>query len=83
MKVSTRIKRNFTPEQISGKPVKMLVDCGRTETAIAGSLEETDSINALFAEKGYTLLPKESPVYNGSEIVLHYTSTTYKDWCNA
>lgn len=29
-----------------------------------------------------TLLPHECPVVNEDEIIIHYTSTTYKDWCN-
>lgn len=28
------------------------------------------------------LLPQECPVVNGTEIIMHYTSTTYRDWCN-
>lgn len=80
MKLSTRIKRYVAPEWIDGRKIKMLVDC--SEEHDAATLEEADAIHATLLERGCKLLPQESPVVNANEIVMHYTSTTYKEWCN-
>lgn len=79
MKLSTRIERYVAPEQERRK-IKMLVDC--SEEHEAATMEEADAIHAALLERGCKLLPKESPVVNANEIVMHYTSTTYKEWCN-
>lgn len=64
------------------KPIRFLVDCGKTEDLRATSLRSANKISRGFDAKGYKLLPQECPVINAQEIVLHYTSTTYDKWCN-
>ena len=83
MKLSTRIKRYVEPECYEGKSIKLVVDCGKNgEVVIANTLEEADRIHNEFIDKGYSLLPpNECPVVNDNEIVMHYTSTNYRDWC--
>lgn len=82
MKLSTKIKKYCDPEYKT-RPIKMMVDCGLKETAVAGTLAEADERHKEFLAKGYTLLPlNECPVINDKEIVMHYTSTTYAKWCN-
>lgn len=82
MKLSTRIKKTIDP-QFQYKPIRMMVDCGKTENIVAETDFIADKYHATFLAKGYKLLPQECPVINGNEIVMHYTSTTYRDWCNA
>lgn len=83
MKLSTRIKRYVAPDLISGRKIVLMVDC--KEIIIANTLTEADTVHKELTEKmGCKLLPlNECPVVNGrNEIIMHYTTTTYKDWCN-
>lgn len=81
MKLSTRI-RKYVPQAAADLPIHLLVDFGKTVDLICLDRESADEAHGKLTAIGYTLLPKECPVYNGKEIVIHYTSTTYKDWCN-
>lgn len=89
MKVSTKIKK-YVPYVDLGEyslvPIVFMVD---GEVAEDGNLytlnfEIADEYHRyLTKDKHCTLLPlRECPVYNGVEVIMHYTSTTYKDWCN-
>lgn len=80
MKLSTRIKKYVAPELLD-RPIKILVDCGKNGHAIANSLDDADAYHRAALLMGCTLLPKECPVVNENEIVIHYTSTTYREWC--
>lgn len=87
MKLSTRIERSgflrlCRDGDTSADKIVLLVDCGK-EREETYSLFSADLRHKEFLKKGYTLLPKESPVYNGEEIIFHYTSTTYKEWCES
>ena len=85
MKISTRIKRYVPADMIDGRKIILMVDCGETAKEEADTLEAADAIHARFTADGYTLLPlSERPVVNSlNEIIMHYTSTTYKEWCKA
>lgn len=91
MKLSTRIKKYVDPALLwSGVPgdicdreIVLMVDHGRRY--VTHSFKAADSMHKLWTEKWrYKLLPlNECPVVNGNnEIIMHYTSTTYRDWCN-
>lgn len=82
MKLSTRIKKYVPADLIDGRDIIMLVDCGNTAGAYADTLALADVRHGEYLKKGYKLLARECPVVNSKEIVIHYTSTTYKDWCN-
>lgn len=47
------------------------------------TLSDADKIHEYLTKKcGCTLLPlNECPVVTEREIIMHYTSTTYKEWC--
>lgn len=61
--------------------IVFMVDCKETEKA--NTLEKVDTIHNKLIENGCKLLPKECPVISSDgNIYLHYTSTTYKNWCN-
>ena len=82
MKLSTRIKRDIHEDLARGRNIVIMVDCKRVfsnpDPAVADCAHEYWT-----KRKGCTLLPKESPVVNGkNEIIYHYTSTTYRDWCH-
>lgn len=87
MNLSTRIKKSgflllCGDGDTATQKIVLLVDCKeRIETY---SLRSADIRHKEFLRRGCTLLTKESPVYNASgEIIFHYTSTTYKEWCAA
>lgn len=86
MKLSTRLQRDlwcgyFTAYGCTTKPVTLMVDCKRT--AHSNSLSALDDYHRILVGKGCKLLPiSESPVVNDKEIIVHYTSTNYRDWCN-
>ena len=68
-------------------PIVLMVDGKREwngEDLWSYSLDVIDQYHhSLTKDDHCTLLPpNECPVYNGKEIIMHYTSTTYKDWCN-
>ena len=87
MKVSTKIKK-YVPMVDLGEycsvPIVFMVD---------GKMPDEDYWTYNFAladvyhkaltkELHFTLLPlNECPVYNGKEVIMHYTSTNYKEWC--
>lgn len=86
MKVSTKIKK-YSPEAVQGdeygRLIIFMVDCEMV--AVTKSFSEADKINEhLTKDLGYALLPiNECPVYNSiNQVIMHYTSTTYKDWLN-
>lgn len=83
MKLSTRIRNYVAVENgISPLRVVLMVDCKR-DGLETYSIDMADEYHRyLTKDEHCTLLPKESPVINGSEIIFHYTSTTYKDWIN-
>lgn len=64
-------------------PIVLMVDCKRTGLETY-SLDMADEYHRhLTKDEKCTLLPlNECPVINGKEIIMHYTSTTYKEWCN-
>lgn len=86
MKLSSRIKKT-APHFVNGST------CPRTIVIMLDGkrIRETDSWTIADADH-YTLtsvhsckyLKQESPVINcRGEIIFHYTSTTYRDWCKA
>lgn len=81
MKLSTRIMRDTLITDYTRKPIRLMVDCGKTEDVTVKYLSYADKYHEDFLAKGYKLLPKECPVVNKEYIVIHYTSTTYADWC--
>lgn len=89
MKLSTRIKK-YVPlcgdgkSGICTKLIVLMVDCKRTELETY-CLDLADEYHRyLTKDEHCTILPQESPVINGKgEIIFHYTSTTYKEWCKA
>ena len=67
-------------------PVVLMVDCERQykndgifQSYSLGMLDEYHRY--LTKDEHCTLLPNESPVWNGKEIIMHYTSTNYLNWC--
>ena len=88
MKLSTRIRKNvscsfcgYGNTKIIMETVVFMVDCKRELETY-----DLDTANAyhnyLTNNKRCTFLPHESFVVNGNnEIILHYTSTTYAEWC--
>lgn len=87
MKLSTHLQKKlwwgyFTAYGCTTRPVTLMVDCNRT--ANSSSLSKLDKYHRDLVSKGCKLLPaNEWPVVNDHEIIVHYTSTTYKDWCKA
>ena len=96
MKLSTRLKKTVSvPVWKSGNGVewfqdfnhehyaiRFLVDFEEYEACIM--LSDADRIHKRLLGYGCTLLLRECPVVNSNhEIILHYTSTTYRDWCRA
>ncbi len=94
MKLSTRIKKYVPEDLIFGtekwsnpkgdytqRAIVMMVDCERR--AFTHSLTMADEYHRyLTKDEHCTLLPlNECPVVNDHEIIMHYTSTTYKVWC--
>lgn len=88
MKLSTRIKKTCGGwfqcrnglEFIPDTPIVFMVDCKRWSSAIF--FEDADSKHRELLSRGCKLLPEECPVYNENEVIIHYTTTTYRDWCN-
>lgn len=95
MKLSTRLKKTVSaPVWAMGNgaewfqdfnrehyTIRFLLDCKEYDKCVL--LNSADQIHRHLIENGCTLLLKECPVINGNhEIILHYTSTTYKEWCN-
>lgn len=83
MKASTKIKKYVPSEALGSVPVIVMVDCEQKYASY--SLDRIDEYHDyLTKDRHCTLLPlNECPVFNGVEIIMHYTSTTYKEWCNA
>lgn len=86
MKVSKMVEKYVAPINVIGNYCKynivFMVDFERhDETHYMTDVEVmhkylTSGLHCKF-------LKKESPVVNSKqEVILHYTSTTYKDWCN-
>ena len=72
----------------TGVPIVLMVDCKREyngDCYASYSLSEIDHYHRFLTKDEHcTLLPlNECPVYNGKELIMHYTSTTYRDWCNS
>ena len=95
MKLSTKIKKYVPAVDLvdtSLVPIVFMVDgkrkfvsrYGHEEELSTNSFETADRWHKdLIENEHFTLLPlNECPVYNGKEVIMHYTSTTYKDWCN-
>lgn len=91
MKLSTKIMKYVDYEDCVGKGIMLMVDCGTNdnidtitihESTIENTLKEADKWHRyLTEEKKCTLLPlNECPVVNDKNIVMHYTSTTYREW---
>lgn len=86
MKLSTRLKKTLWCGYITGwgdttKVMRFFVDCKKMEFCTS-SLSAADKYHKHLTEDlGYKLLPNECPVVNEKEIVLHYTSTNYSEWC--
>ena len=87
MKASTKIKKYcnkaFDGDTCNGWIV-FVVD-GRKIGAVK-KLSEADKVHNDLTEKyGCTLLPlAECPFVNTlGQVIMHYTTTTYKEWCNA
>ena len=95
MKLSTRIKKYVAPELIFGtsrwanpdsdyteREIVFMVDFKRRAATYSLSLADRYH-NSLIKEEHCTLLPlNECPVVNDHQIIMHYTSTNYKEWCN-
>ena len=94
MKLSTKIKKYVSPELIygnmsrrgdfTGRKIVLMVDHKgeRYETYSFSQADEYDRY--LRKDEHCTLLPlNECPVVKScNEIIMHYTSTTYKEWCS-
>ena len=89
MKLSTRMAKKVTlliTNDCVNKEIVLMVDCGENKslpTMRTYSLSIADEYHRyLTKDKHCTLLTKESPVVNSrNQVIYHYTSTTYKDWC--
>ncbi|MBO5967286.1 MAG: hypothetical protein J6S14_02175 [Clostridia bacterium] len=86
MKLSTKIKK-YTPDVDLGEyslvPIVLMVDCKRDDLWTYSFAVADEYHRHLTQDEHCTLLPlNECPVYNGYEVIMHYTSTTYKEWCN-
>ena len=79
MNLSTRLCKELSEEQLD-RPIRLMVDCGDTADITVLNTEAADVAHKRFMALGYRLLPKECPVVNSREIIMHYTSTTYQDW---
>lgn len=85
MKPSTKIKKYVDPSAWSGLeavPIVLMVDCEKEYASF--NLDRIDEYHDYLTKYRHcTLLPlNECPVYNGKAIIMHYTSTTYREWCN-
>ena len=69
-------------EIADGRPIKFMVDLGKTRTDTVRTLADAQKINAEYVRLGYTFLPQESPVIAEDHITMHFTSTNYDDWCS-
>lgn len=94
MKLSTRIKKYSTISNDHAYPffdrypvprkIVLMVDCKHDTDLETYSVSHADALhNDLVKRCHCTLLPTEGPVINGcGEIIYHYTSTTYAEWCH-
>jgi len=98
MKLSTRIKKYVNPkllwefsDSVTGddtidREIVLIVDAKSTfngKEYKTFSLSEADEMNDELLKSGCKLLPvSECPVVSHTDIVMHYTSTTYSDWYN-
>lgn len=86
MKLSTRIVKHVPlcgdgKSGVCTRKIVLFVDCkDKYETYLLDLADEYHHF--LTKDEHCTLLTQESPVINSGEIVFHYTSTTYRDWCN-
>lgn len=90
MKLSTRIIKYGNPcgirycgkdGDITDRPIVFMVDLERRHST--HDLRDADQYHKQLLAGGCTLLPlNECPVFNGQEVIMHYTSTTYAKWCN-
>lgn len=64
------------------KEIVFMVDCHPVAEFSTYSLIAAEDYHKYLKKHGCTYLSDESPVVNASQIILHYTSTTYEDWCN-
>lgn len=95
MKLSTKIKKNVSPLALwkpdgsygsdvidTGYQIIFMLDHKRVYATT--SFTDADAKDNELKASGASLLPlAECPVVNSNnEIIMHYTSTTYKDWCN-
>ena len=81
MKLSTRLKRDISPDLMEGKTFRAIVDCSAAHTA--DTLDGADICHKALLSVGCKPLWQESPVINEREIIVHYTTTNYRDWCKA
>ena len=96
MNISTRLKKEVATELLFGEVgarngekeitalrIVFMVDCRRLPELTTISLKYADIHHKELLAMGCTYLRKESPVINGNgECILHYTSTTYREWCD-
>ena len=97
MKLSTKIKKyvnpfclwsNGTESDIVDREIVLMVDLGFASDEYnklrTHSLETADEYHRyLTKDEHCTLLPlNECPVVNETQIIMHYTTTTYGKWCN-
>lgn len=86
MKLSSRIKKLY-PTLVNGTscPLKIVIilDHKRIRETDSWIIADADHYT-LTSVHGCKVLLQECPVINGlGELIFHYTSTTYRDWCNA
>ena len=84
MKLSTRLKRYVYPDALTGREIVLMVGGGGKPMEVHrfDDVESADAMHNELIGSGCKLLPQECPVINKKEIVMHYTRTTYQDWCN-
>ena len=97
MKLSTRIKKEVPGLLCSPvgpmKEIVLMVDCGKPSERVPECDRVLRTYTWDMADEYHryltkdckcTLLRQESPVVNiRDQIIYHYTSTTYRDWCNS
>lgn len=94
MKLSTKIRKSVSCSfcgcgntEIIMETIVFMVDGKREYNGFRLETCDLNTANAyhnyITKESGCTFLPQESFILNGNnEIILHYTSTTYAEWCN-
>lgn len=77
--------RYYIPEcrgKRNRKNIILMIDCDWSISTVHPEIAIENHKQLL--EDGYKLLRQESPVINNNnEIIFHYTSTNYRDWCKA